>query len=88
MLNIISRLNNFHLDSEDILGITWIREEETADLDVEGVSLIENKIKDWIILFLKESRKEWLLISKEESIEKRNWRLLFELEKFLVNYEK
>jgi len=88
MLNIISRLNNFHLSSEDILGITWIREEETADLDVEGVSLIENKIKDWIILFLKESRKEWLLISKEESIEKRNWRLLEELEKILINYEK
>jgi len=86
--NIIERLNNFYLEPADIINVTWIREEETDNLDEEGIPLIEKKIKDWIIKFFKGSRQEWSLLLKEESIEKRNWRLLKELEKFLVNYEK
>jgi hypothetical protein len=43
--------------------------------------LIEQKIKDWIIKFLKETRDEWTLLSKnEKDIEDRNWRLLEEIE--------
>jgi hypothetical protein len=45
--------------------------------------LIEEKIKDWIIIFLKERREEWALLLEKESIEKRNLRLLDEVESLL-----
>ena len=54
----------------------YIKENEEKEM-----LLIEQKIKDWIIKFLKETRDEWTLLSKnEKDIEDRNWRLLEEIE--------
>ena len=46
--------------------------------------LIENNVKDWIILFLKEIKIEWKILLKKETIAERNWRLLNEIEKFFI----
>lgn len=55
-----------------------IKKEDELDM-----LLIEEKVKDWIIAFLSNSRKQWEFTLKEESIEKRNFRLLCELENHL-----
>jgi hypothetical protein len=85
MNNIRDRLNAFHIEPKDLLRETWIRREENDDLDINNINLIENKIKDWIIEFLKESRIEWELISRtEKDIELRNFKMLNEIEDFLL----
>jgi hypothetical protein len=66
------------------LDHTWMRIVEDHISDVDGISLIEYKINDWIICFIKESRKKWELLLKEESIEERNWRILKEIEDMLI----
>lgn len=43
-------------------------------------SLIEYKVKDWIIVFFKESKLEWEFLLEKETIIERNWRLLKEIE--------
>ena len=63
---------------------TWIRWAEDYEMDENEIPKIEYRIKDWIINFLKEERKEWELLLKKESIEERNWRLLKEIEELLL----
>jgi len=64
--------------------LTWDRDYENYKTDHEEVPYIENKIKDWIIKFIKETREEWYLSLTKESIEERNWRLLKEIEDLLL----
>jgi hypothetical protein len=68
----------------DSLDNTWIRAAEDFDLDKDDIPLIEYKIRDWIVIFLKETREEWEFLLKKETIEERNWRLLNELEILLL----
>lgn len=57
-----------------------IREKEEQEM-----LLIEEKVKNWIIEFLKETRDEWtLFIKTEKEISKRNWKLLNEIENLLL----
>lgn len=79
--NIESNLIIF--DNSILWGRGWhydIKEKEEKEM-----LLIEEKVKDWIIMFLKETRDEWILLPKnEKDIEERNWRLLKEIENLLL----
>lgn len=83
--DIIENLNNNLSSSYDIASWNrgWyynIKENEEKES-----LLIEEKIKKWIIKFLKETRDEWSLLSKNgKDIEERNWRLLKEIENLLL----
>jgi len=48
------------------------------------ILVIEEKVKNWIIKFLEETREEWENLIQKETIEERNWRLLNEIEDFLL----
>jgi hypothetical protein len=50
----------------------------------QALLLIEEKVKDWIIQFLKEVREEWIHLLNKETIEERNWRLLNNIENLLL----
>jgi hypothetical protein len=80
---LIECLNNFYVD--DPLNYTWIRIMEEHISEINEISLIEYKIRDWIIVFLEEQREEWFLLNEKESIEDRNWRLVKEVENLLKN---
>ena len=74
------------LDNTIIWSRGWyynIKKEEE-----EENSFIEEKVKDWIVQFLKEAREEWEFLLKKEIIEERNWRLLNELENFVITKKK
>jgi hypothetical protein len=49
---------------------------------------IEEKVRDWIIKFLKKAREEWAFLLKKKSIEERNWRLLEEIEYLFLEKKK
>jgi hypothetical protein len=57
----------------------YIKEKEEQEM-----LLIEEKVKDWIIAFLNQSREEWKFLLTKETIEDRNWRLLKEIENLFV----
>lgn len=46
----------------------------------KNLFFLENKVKNWIIEFLRESKLEWKILLEKETIENRNWRLLNEIE--------
>jgi hypothetical protein len=60
------------------LTFSYKKKEEEENL------FIEEKVKDWIVIFFKETREEWEFLLKKETIEERNWRLLNELEILLL----
>jgi hypothetical protein len=78
--NIQSNLIRF--DNLISWGRGWhchIKEKEEQEM-----LLIEEKVKNWIIKFLKETRDEWtLLLKTEKNITERNWRLLKDIENLL-----
>jgi hypothetical protein len=78
----IENLTTYYVD--DPLNNTWIRAAEDYDLDKDEIPLIEYKIRDWIVTFLKETKEEWESLSKEETIEERNFRLLNQLENLFL----
>jgi hypothetical protein len=67
--------------------ITWNRGWyiSISKKEEEEMLLIEYRIKNWINKFLKETREEWLILLEKETIEERNWRLLKEIENYLLN---
>ena len=77
-------LNNFYQDTNSYNDETWERNKELYDKDQNGIPLIEYKIRDWIINFIKEMRNEWFFLLEKETIEERNWKLLNEIENFLL----
>ena len=79
---LIDCLNEFYQDKIQ-KEETWHRYKEMYSKDENYIPLIEYKIRDWIIIFLEEQRKEWELLKEKESIESRNWRLINEIENLL-----
>jgi hypothetical protein len=79
----IENLTKFYSDDQ-FLNNTWIRAAEDYGLDKDKIPLIEYKIRDWIVVFLKEIREEWEFLLIEETFEERNFRLLNQLENLLL----
>lgn len=87
--NLWSTLNNNFIHPDDtFLEETWLRDEESGDRDIKGVSKIENKIRDWIVLFLKEARKEWEESILHVKLEERNWSMLNNIKNKMLEYKK
>ena len=78
---------------ENFMENPWIRlSSDVSDISDQyikqnEVSAVELKIKDWIIDFLDEQRREWTFLLGKESIEERNWRILKEID-FLLKEKK
>lgn len=79
-IEFVKNLDEFVINKKKKLGIDM----KMLKNFINGISPIEYRIKNWIDLFLKESREEWELLLEKESIEERNWRLLKEIEDMLL----
>lgn len=65
--------------------VEWRRHHFHKKEEEEENRLIEDKVKNWIIVFFKESKMEWEILKKKETIFERNFRLLKEIESLVLN---